>query len=75
MLNPLIVVAEVLLFGGPVGPLVLEVLRCKKETRAFGVLLRLCALLIKVVLPLRHLIHGSCLLLIFYSNSVMFLYH
>ena len=60
VLNPLIIVAEVLCLLGPVGPLVLEVDASKRQGR----LVSFCVfvlLLIKVVFPLRHLIHGSCL--------------
>ena len=60
VLDPLIIVAEVLCLWGPEGPLVLEV----DASRRQGRLVSLCVfvlLLIKVVLPLRHLIHGSCL--------------
>jgi len=60
VLNPLIIVAEVLCLWGPEGPLVLEV----DASRRQGRLVSFCVfvlLLIKVVLPLRHLIHGSCL--------------
>ena len=60
VLNPLKIVAEVLCLWGPEGPLVLEV----DASRRQGRLVSFCVfvlLLIKVVLPLRHLIHGSCL--------------
>jgi len=60
VLNPLVIVAEVLSFGGPVGPRVLEVDASKRQGRLVSFWC-LCSLLIKVMLPLSHLIHGACL--------------
>ena len=60
VLNPLIIVAEVLCLWGPEGPLVLEVDASKRQGRLVSIWC-LCFLMIKVVLPLRYLIHGSCL--------------
>ena len=60
VLNPLIIVAEVLCLWGPEGPLVLEVDASKRQGRLVSFWC-LCFLMIKVVLTLSHLIHGSCL--------------
>jgi hypothetical protein len=60
VLNPLIIVAEVLCLWGPEGPLVLEVDASRRQGRLVSFWC-LCSLLIKVELPLRHPIHGSCL--------------
>ena len=60
VLDPLIIVAEVLCLWGPEGPLVLEVDASRRQGRLVSLRV-FVLLLIKVVLPLRHLIHGSCL--------------
>jgi len=52
--------AEVLCLWGPEGPLVLEVDASRRQGRLVSLRV-FVLLLIKVVLPLRHLIHGSCL--------------
>jgi len=56
---PLIIVAESIVFGGPVGPLVLEVDASKRQGRLVSFLCPF-SLSIKVVLLPRHLIRGSC---------------